>query len=839
MPADQRPTRLPAQVRGLLSVTWPMIVIAVLMLSMCVASLSLLSSIRAYIHGESMWSKAERQAIAELRDYARSGDPADYQRFRAELAVNRGDYAARLQLQSANPDYALAAQGFIAGRNHVDDIPGMMRVFRWFRRSPIFAEPVSAWTRADELIAKLENIGVEIHTAIESQHPAPGVLDQLAAQAENIHHQVAPLEDAYSTSLGRTSRLVYHWLSVILTLCSAMLVGFGLIISHKSIRRSERLARELRVIEEQAFVAQARSHVTLASIADAVLCTNLANQVTYMNGAAEALTGWCAEEAAEQPIQTVLNMVPEPNVFSITSDIARILSGEQRTGSTTGCLLKRRDGTVVAVHEHGAPIRDSHNEVIGIVFVLRDITQERAFSTQLHHQATHDALTGLANRREFERRLQAAIDDRQRIGIDHALLYVDLDQFKVVNDTCGHAAGDQLLCQVSSAVKQRLRGGDLLARLGGDEFGILLVHCAAADAMALAELIRQRISEQRFPWKDKIFAINASIGVLCLTDHQTTVDDAMSAADQACYLAKDNGRNRVQLYRPDDQEMRARHGEMQWVEKINAALELDRFVLYAQEIRPLATWNSDIPGGEPPHLEILVRMLDADGALISPMAFIPAAERYGLMPRIDRWVIAKACKTLAECRIQMGDIPTCMINLSGGSVTDPGIVDFVRARLLQYSLTGDRVGFEMTETAAIGNLSRAAELMGQLKELQCPLSLDDFGSGMSSFGYLRNLPVDYLKIDGEFVRDMAGDTIDYAVVEAIFHIGKVMGLKTVAESVENAQTLAALKQIGVNFAQGYHLARPVPLTEAVARLADMSSIASTSGPMSAAAARRY
>ncbi len=579
--------------------------------------------------------------------------------------------------------------------------------------------------------------------------------------------------------------------------------------------------------------------MTLASIADAVLCTNLANQVTYMNGAAEALTGWCAEEAAEQPIQTVLNMVPEPNVFSITSDIARILSGEQRTGSTTGCLLKRRDGTVVAVHEHGAPIRDSHNEVIGIVFVLRDITQERAFSTQLHHQATHDALTGLANRREFERRLQAAIDDRQRIGIDHALLYVDLDQFKVVNDTCGHAAGDQLLCQVSSAVKQRLRGGDLLARLGGDEFGILLVHCAAADAMALAELIRQRISEQRFPWKDKIFAINASIGVLCLTDHQTTVDDAMSAADQACYLAKDNGRNRVQLYRPDDQEMRARHGEMQWVEKINAALELDRFVLYAQEIRPLATWNSDIPGGEPPHLEILVRMLDADGALISPMAFIPAAERYGLMPRIDRWVIAKACKTLAECRIQVGDIPTCMINLSGGSVTDPGIVDFVRARLLQYSLTGDRVGFEMTETAAIGNLSRAAELMGQLKELRCPLSLDDFGSGMSSFGYLRNLPVDYLKIDGEFVRDMAGDTIAYAVVEAIFHIGKVMGLKTVAESVENAQTLAALKQIGVNFAQGYHLARPVPLTEAVARLADMSSIASTSGPMSAAAARRY
>jgi EAL domain-containing protein (putative c-di-GMP-specific phosphodiesterase class I) len=312
----------------------------------------------------------------------------------------------------------------------------------------------------------------------------------------------------------------------------------------------------------------------------------------------------------------------------------------------------------------------------------------------------------------------------------------------------------------------------------------------------------------------------------------------MSAADQACYLAKDNGRNRVQLYRPDDQEMRARHGEMQWVEKINAALELDRFVLFAQEIRPLATWNSNKPGGEPPHLEILVRMLDADGALVPPMAFIPAAERYGLMPRIDRWVIATACRTLAECRIHVGEIPTCMINLSGGSVTDPGIVDFVRAQLSQYSLRGDRVGFEMTETAAIGNLSKAAELMGQLRELSCPLSLDDFGSGMSSFGYLRSLPVDYLKIDGEFVKDMAGDDIDYAVVEAIFHIGKIMGIKTVAESVENAETLSALKQVGVDFAQGYHLGRPMPLIEAVTLLANESSIAAVSGSIPAAASGR-
>jgi diguanylate cyclase (GGDEF)-like protein/PAS domain S-box-containing protein len=796
-----------------------MIVIAVLMLSMCVASLSALSSIRAFVNGEGMWSKAERQAIAELRQYARSNDPDHYRRFRAELAVNIGDHVARLQLQSASPEYDIAARGFIVGRNHPDDVPGMMRLFRLFRNSSILAEPIAAWTRGDDRIAQLDQVGEDIHTAIDSNNAAPGRLEQLVANAELIHLGVAPLEDEFSTSLGRTSRLVFYLLSGFLALCSAVLVGFGIIISHKTIRRGERMARVLRETQEQAFVAQARSHVTLASIADAVLCTDLAKRVTYMNSAAEKLTGWPAAEGEMQALSTVLRVVSESNIFTITSDIARILNGEQRTGSATGSLLQRRDGSTVPIHEHAAPIRDSHGEVMGIVFVLRDITQERAFAAQLHHQATHDALTGLANRREFEHQLQRSIDAQQRTGSEHALLYLDLDQFKVVNDTCGHAAGDELIRQVSSAVKQRLRSGDLLARLGGDEFGILLAHCTAKEALRLAESIRECISDRRFLWKGKIFVVNASIGVLSLADSLPTVDDALSAADQACYLAKDNGRNRVQIYRPDDQETRARHGEMQWVERINAALELDRFALFAQEIRPLTNPHSRSDGAEGSHVEILVRMVDADGTLISPMAFIPAAERYGLMSRIDRWVIANTCKILADIRSRDGTIPTSMINLSGGSVTDPGIVDFVRRTLAQHALPGQAVGFEMTETAAIGNLARASELMSQLRELGCRMSLDDFGSGMSSFGYLRSLPVDYLKIDGEFVKDMATDAIDYAVVEAIHHIGRVMGIKTVAESVEDEATLSALILIGVDFVQGFHLGRPVPMLEAMGRRA--------------------
>jgi EAL domain-containing protein (putative c-di-GMP-specific phosphodiesterase class I) len=305
--------------------------------------------------------------------------------------------------------------------------------------------------------------------------------------------------------------------------------------------------------------------------------------------------------------------------------------------------------------------------------------------------------------------------------------------------------------------------------------------------------------------------------VLALTESLVSVDDALSAADQACYLAKDNGRNRVQFYRPDDQQMRARHGEMQWVERLNTALEVGRFSLYAQEIRPITKPAKLRAGSEAPRFELLLRLVDSDGTLVAPMAFIPAAERFGLMPRIDRWVISKACSNLAELRARHGLIPTCMINLSGASVNDPGLADFVRAQLEQFGLPRYSIGFEVTETTAIANLAIATQLMNRLKEIGCPIALDDFGSGMSSFGYLRSLPVDYLKIDGDFVKDMTSDSVDYAVVEAIHHIGRVMGVKTVAESVESEEILTALGVVGVDFAQGFHLALPGPMMEMMRR----------------------
>jgi diguanylate cyclase (GGDEF)-like protein/PAS domain S-box-containing protein len=812
MVPERSPTDSAATRRKLLTATWPLIVIAGLMLSLCVASLSTLSTIRAFVNGEGLWSKAERQSIAELRYFAASGSPADYQRFRDEIAVPLGDRVARLELQSATPDYVRAANSFIAARNHPDDVPGMMRLFRVFRHSSLLARPIAAWTRADELILQLDEIGRQMHAQMASGSAAGDGVNRLLAEAEHIHRQVVPLEDEFSRSLGSTSRQVLKLLSVFLALCSIILVGIGAAIYRKMIRRSERIALALREAEEQAFVAQARSHVTLQSIADAVLCTNRACEVTYMNSAAEALLGWPATEAVGQPLATVLHMLPEPNTFSVTAEIAQILAGEQRTGPATGSLLRKRDGATTPVHERAAPIRDSHGDVIGIALVMRDITQERAFAAQLQHQATHDALTGLANRREFEQQLGRAIVDQQSKGAEYALLYLDLDQFKVVNDTCGHAAGDELICQVSWAVKHELRAADTLARLGGDEFGILLADNAQDAALKVAESIRRRISELRFLWDGKIFSTNVSIGVLSLTESLATVGDALSAADQACYLAKDNGRNRVQLYRPDDQVMRARHGEMRWVERLNRAIDLDQFALFAQEIRPVGggAGNGHFAAS---HFEILIRMIDADGTLIAPMAFIPAAERYGLMPKIDRWVIANACKNLAALGERHGAIPICMINLSGASVTDPGMADFVRSQLAQFALPTRSIGFELTETAAITNLASASQLMHRLNEIGCPTALDDFGSGMASFAYLRRLPVDYLKIDGEFVQDMTTDAVDYEIVEAIHNVGRVMGIKTVAESVENADILAALLLVGVDFAQGYHIGRPVPMMD--------------------------
>lgn len=432
--------------------------------------------------------------------------------------------------------------------------------------------------------------------------------------------------------------------------------------------------------------------------------------------------------------------------------------------------------------------------------------QEQQKQQQISYQASHDALTGLVNRREFERRLGMALDEAQFKPTIHSMLYLDLDQFKIVNDTCGHNAGDALLQQLAATLQAKLRQNDVLARLGGDEFGVLLEHCAGEPALRIAETLRLAVASFRFLWRDKTFSVGVSIGLATFGGEGMTVGDVFSIVDGACYVAKDLGRNRIHVYSADDTELAERTGQMNWVGRITRALEENRMRLYRQAIVAL---NSETDRTER-HYEVLLRMQDEEGREISPVAFIPAAERYNLMPTIDFWVIRNAFENYANLKRQSQGC-NLSINLSGATLGDERLLPYIREQLHHFAVPPTAICFEITETAAIAKLASATILIQELKQLGCRFALDDFGSGMSSFGYLKNLPIDFIKIDGTFVRDVDSDPIDRAMVEAINNIGHVMGIKTIAEFVETQAVAEVLRNLGVDYAQGYYVGRPEPL----------------------------
>jgi diguanylate cyclase (GGDEF)-like protein/PAS domain S-box-containing protein len=791
-------------------ISLPFVVITVLMLALAIVSMEILAAARAYVGGEGLWSKAQKDAVAYLTRYARTRDAADYRRFREALAVPLGDRVAREAIAREPFDHAAAARGFVAGGNHPDDVGRMIWLLRTFGHLPALQEVVAIWAAGDELIAQLDATGAAIDARIRSGVSDAQALAALVDEVERLNQRLRPLEDAFSAALGAVSRQVAFALLVALTVLAAVFLGVASWISRSMLRRTELAEAALRSSEAQMQAEQERAQVTLGSIRDGVVSTDADGRVRYLNAAAAQIGGW-TQEAAGEPLHRVFRLVDGAGAEPVAAAVARLLA-EGGASSIRDALLVRRDGSQVPVDASLAPIRDRHGKVLGVVAAFRDVSQERELAAQLRHQAAHDALTGLLNRREFEGRVRAALAEAAGGARQFTALYIDLDQFKVVNDTCGHPAGDQLICQVAELMASSLRAGDTLARLGGDEFGVLLADCPLASALAVAEKLRARIGAMRFAWRDRTFVIGVSIGAVTLDATMRSEADVLAAADSACYLAKEGGRNRVKVYQPDDQQLRARSGEMEWVAKLAAALEENRFELYAQEIRPVGG------GGAEHRFEVLVRLVNESDDLIAPMAFIPAAERYGLMPRIDRWVIEHAIAELALRRRGGLPLPVLVVNLSGASIVDPGLPALVRERLGAAGVPADRLCFELTETATVTNLPAAARLMRELKHLGCSLGLDDFGSGMSSFGYLRSLPVDFIKIDGHFVKNIHNDPIDRAMVAAIHAVGHVMGVRTVAEWVEHEATLAELAAIGVDFAQGYAIARPQPLTAALKKL---------------------
>ncbi len=551
-------------------------------------------------------------------------------------------------------------------------------------------------------------------------------------------------------------------------------------------------------------------HVTLQSIADAVITTDAQGRVLWLNPVAERLTGWSNGPARGGALSEVFNIVDEHSRQALADPVAACLRQGQAVAVAQPAVLIARTGQEVGIDANAAPIAQAQGQVLGVVLVFRDVTEHRRLTNEMRHRASHDALTGLVNRSEFETRLQRLLSRAHEDGSQHALLFVDLDQFKRVNDACGHAAGDQLLRQVSKLLAEAVRSRDTLGRLGGDEFAVLLEHCNAEQAQRVAQQICERLEVFRFGHEGRHFRIGASIGLVPLDRRWPHPGAAMQAADTACYAAKAAGRNRVHTWLETDQALHARQGSWQWANRIEQALDEHRFVLYAQRICPLGAPGTGV------RAEVLLRLRDSDGSLVLPEAFLPAAERQELCTRIDRWVLSQALSWLQGLP-EPGLIECLSINLSGPSLADRGFHEWAATALVQAGpgLRG-KLCFDLNEAMASAHLTDAGQFINRVREQGARVALDDFGAAACSFNLLKLLAVDQLKIDGSFCHDPAANPLDAAALRCFVDVARIQGLETVAECVERPAALEHLRAIGVGFAQGRLLHAPQPITELLA-----------------------
>jgi len=547
--------------------------------------------------------------------------------------------------------------------------------------------------------------------------------------------------------------------------------------------------------------------LALNSLAEAVITTDTDGKITYLNPAAERMTGSPANQTIGKLLEEIVGFVDE-NDRRLLSDPVRqaLTSGAPVNLSRRALLLSRTNGSERSIELSASPIRNDAKSVAGAVVLLHDVTELRGLARQMSYQATHDALTGLVNRREFERRLEEATESGHRGEGQHVLCYLDLDRFKVVNDTSGHLAGDSMLREVAKVLRDAVRDSDTVARLGGDEFGTLLIGCPLEKARQIADDVCRAVGDYRFVWKDKIFNIGVSIGLVEISRESGTIEELLAAADSACYVAKKQGSGRVAVYSARDEALARHSGEIQWLQRLQSALKENRFQLYHQLIVPA---YGDDGGG--PAMEVLVRLQDEAGHEVPPSEFLRAAERYRLMSLVDRWVVQTTLAALGRGAIAIPADRGVAINISGQTLGDLQFLEFVVECLDSTGVTPSQVCFEITESAVVANLDHARRFVGVLHGMGCQFALDDFGSGVGSFSNLKNLPMDYLKIDGSFMRNLGRDTVNQAMVTAMIKLARTLNFKVIAEQVEDAAALEAARRMGVDFVQGYAVGRPQPL----------------------------
>ncbi|WP_244818074.1 EAL domain-containing protein [Caballeronia sp. Lep1P3] len=787
--------------RQLFNTIWPFLAVVISLLAMAATSLSIMSSVRAYIGGESTWSKGQKDAVFCLVRYAQTGDEHAFEQYESAIAYPLSLKAARLALDRPDPDVPAARAALLASGVYPADVGAVIWVFRTFRRASYFQEAVAYWTTGDLLVDRLAQAGRELRAAVPRGPAAHAEVERLTNEVWNINGSIAPISRAFAAVLGAAFRQTAMLLFTVNVVVAVLLVCLAAWYARRFITA--------RVATEDALRrSEARAKATLGSIGEAVVSVGPSGLVEFINPAAEKL--FCREAAAcvNRPLGALVTVAREWDRRPVDV-IDEALKGSEPEEVGGDLILTNALGVDIVVQAITSIVRDTSDTLTGVVLLLRNMTREREYVSNLAWQATHDGLTGLLNRTEFERRLSTALDPESDVDAAHRaqmLMMLDLDQFKVVNDTYGHAAGDAMLREVAIFIEQCLRTDDVLGRLGGDEFGALLCNCDKYEAMQIAERLRKDVAAFEWSWETHRLSTSVSIGVVDLRQPRLDVETAMRYGDIACYLAKERGRDRVHLAVPGDKELTRHASEMSWCGRIKDALANDRFCLYAQEIQVTDPQVRRLDLSR--HVEILLRMVGEGGDIVPPGLFMPAAERYGLMSAIDRWVVRAVFSTLASTpqteRLQYA------INLSGASIGDERFLQFLNEQFSTSGVPPSAICFEVTETTAVANLAAAARFIRELKKRGCKFALDDFGAGMSSFGYLKHLPVDYIKIDGGFIKDMLKDAVNRDMVAAINDIGHSMGRLTIAEYVESEAILRALREMGVDFVQGFHVGRPAP-----------------------------